>query len=84
MGRTNPTFRDQLQRFEEEWQPYRRALRREQQADFDRLFERAADHASAAGYQNPSNPELAVLFSILLSQERELQQLKDEIDDTES
>lgn len=80
MGRTNPTYRRWLDRCEADWQPFRRALRQEHKADFDRLFERAGEHASAAGYQNATDPERAMLMAILLSQERELRQLRARID----
>jgi len=79
MGRTNPTYRDALQAVEEEWKPFRRGLRHQYQADFDRLFERANDHAAAAGYANPEDPRWGLVLSILLSQEHELQQLREEV-----
>ena len=81
MGRTNPTYRYWLERYEAEWQPFRRALRHDHREDFDRLFERASEHASAAGYQNATDPELATLVAILLSQERELRELRDRLED---
>ena len=81
MGRTNPTYRAWLDRYEERWQPFRRALRESHRADFDRLFERAHEHAAAAGYQNATAPELAALVAILLSQERELRALRAAVDD---
>lgn len=81
MGRTNPTFRDYLRRFEEDHQPYRRALRRQHQEDFDRLLERASKHSSAAGQQNSKDPDHTILLSMLLSQERELQRLQAEVED---
>ncbi len=81
MGRTNPTYRRWLERFEDDWQPFRRALRAEHREDFDRLFERAAEHASAAGYQNATDPGRALLLAILVSQERELRQLRERLDD---
>lgn len=76
MGRTNPTYRDLLRAVEDDLSPFRRALRREHQADFDRLFERADRHADAAAYLNPTDPERAILWSILLSQEHAIQQLE--------
>ncbi len=76
MGRTNPTYRRWLERYETDWQPFRRSLREEHQADFDRLFDRAAEHASAAGLQNAPDPRMALLLSILLSQERALRHLQ--------
>lgn len=81
MGRTNPTYRDWLEQTEANWQPFRRALRRRQQAAFDRLFERASDHADAAGYVNVREPEYALFMSILLAQERELRALEQRLDE---
>lgn len=77
MGRTNPTFRDVLNRFETDWQPYRRALRREYQEDFDRVMEGARRFADAAGKQNAVHPQDAIMFSMILSvavQQRELEE----------
>ena len=68
-----------LERFEQEWQPFRRALRAEHQQDFDRLFARANAHASAATYQNPVDPSTAAFMAILLAQERELRELHERV-----
>ncbi|WP_424001164.1 hypothetical protein ACOZ4I_15635 [Haloarcula salina] len=81
MGRTNPTYRDFLGRFEDRCQPFRRALRREYRPAFDELFEQAKHHADAAGYLNSTDPELAVLLSMLVAQQRELQMLREEVQD---
>lgn len=74
MGRTNPTYRDLVRRYEETLQPYRRGLRVEDQAHFDRLFDRARQHADAAAYQNAADPETILLLSMLLAHERALAQ----------
>ncbi|WP_232685751.1 hypothetical protein [Halobacterium zhouii] len=79
MGRTNPTYRDCLDAYEQRCQPFRRALRREREADFDRLFERARNHAHAAGHLNPTDPERAALLSMLLAQEAELREQASEL-----
>jgi uncharacterized membrane protein YccC len=81
MGRTNPTYRDYLQRFEDRCQPLRRGLRHEYKHDFDRLFDRAQTHADAAGYLNSTDPELAILLSILLAQEHDIRQLQAQMED---
>ena len=78
MGRTNPTYRDFLGRFEDRCSPFRRALRRQYKPAFDEVFEHAQQHADAAGYLNSTDPELAVLLSVLVAQQREIQQLRDE------
>lgn len=81
MGRTNPTFRDQLCGHEEYWQAYRRALRRRDQPHFDRLFEHAAAHADAASALNGSDPMYPILVSIALEHERRLARLEARLDD---
>jgi len=83
MGRTNPTYRDALRRLEADCQPFRRALRRQYQTDFDRLFERARGFADAAGYRNGTDPEFAFLVSVALAQEVELRELRERVPDGE-
>lgn len=84
MGRSRPTFRNYLDGFEDDWQPYRRTLRRRDQPHFDSLFARAREHADAAGQLDPADPRLAVLFSMLLAQERELAELRERVDSLET
>lgn len=79
MGRTNPTYRDAVRHLESEWQPMRRALRRDYQDDFDRLFDRAREFADAAGYANPREPERALLLSLALAHEAELRRMREEL-----
>ncbi|NHN58684.1 MULTISPECIES: hypothetical protein [Halorussus] len=81
MGRTNPTFRDFLDRYEDDWTAYRRGLRRRHKPHFDRLFERARRHADAASYMNATDPEIAFLVSVVLAQEVELRELRDRVDE---
>ena len=80
MGRTNPTFRDQLRRFEEQWQPFRRGLRRLHQERFDDLLELADQFAGAAGYQNPQFAYRAIFLAIVLGQEIERHRLKERVE----
>ncbi|NHX36151.1 MULTISPECIES: hypothetical protein [Halolamina] len=80
MGRSNPTHRDSLRRLEERWGDYRRALRRRDQAHFDRLWEHAAAYADAAGYQNAERPLDLALVSIVLAQERRIAALEAELE----
>ena len=84
MGRTNATVRDLLRHTEREWGDFRRALRRRDQAHFDRLFEYARDHADAAGTLNPTDPVPAIVLSIVLAQERERAALKERVDELEA
>lgn len=76
MGRSNPTYRDRLNAIEDDWQDYRRALRRERQPHFDALFEAARQHADAAGNLNPHDPMHPVFVSMLLEQQRCIENLQ--------
>ena len=80
MGRTNPTFRDVLRALENRWEPFRRALRYEDQERFDRLVAHARGHADAAGNLNHRSPVVPVLVAIALAQERRIDELEARID----
>src|SRR5207245_3129586 len=72
MGRTVPTFVQLIQQAAERWKKFRRALRREDQVHFDRLFVRVRCYTQAATYQCHDNPMEAILLSIALDQEKRL------------
>lgn len=80
MGRTNPTYRETIRGVEQQWQPYRRALRCRDQPHFDRLFEYARAHADAAGQLNHRFVELPLLVSVLIEQERRLRALEQAVE----
>ena len=80
MGRTNPTYRDQLGAIEDEWGAYRRALRRADQSTLDQLFVYARDHADAASSLNHADPLAPVWMAIALEQERRIAELEDRVD----
>jgi len=79
MGRTNPTYRDELRRFRERWAPFRRALRQPYQAPFDALLEGGERFADAAGFQAPMDAERGVLVSMLLAHEVDRRALEDRV-----
>lgn len=81
MGRTNPTYRDTLRYLEEDWKDFRRPLRGEDTVLFDRVFGHTRDYADAGGYQNHPDPEITMLFSICLAQERQLAALREQLGD---
>ena len=76
MGRTVPTFRQLIEQAVERWAKFRRALRREDQEHFDRLFLRVRSYTQAATYQASDNPMEAILLSIALDQEKRLRALE--------
>lgn len=83
MGRTNPTYRDALRAIEERWSDFRRALRRRDQPNFDKLFEYAREHADASGLLNHQRPLLPALFSVDLEQEARLNEHEERIEELE-
>jgi hypothetical protein len=77
MGRTLPTFNSYLEHEIEQWRPFRRALRRDDQAVFDRLFVFARRHmAEAASVARPV-PFDSLLMAVLLEQQKEIERLKE-------
>ncbi len=80
MGRTNPTFRDEIDALRDGWESYRRCLRREDQERFDALFDGARRHADACGHLNPHDPMPAVLLSMLVEQQRRIDELERRLD----
>ena len=76
MGRTVPTFRQLVDDAIARWSKFRRALRREDQEYFDRLFRRVRSYTQAATYQASDNPMEAILLSIALDQEKRLDALE--------
>ena len=76
MGRTVPTFRQLIDDAITRWSKFRRALRREDQEYFDRLFRRVRSYTQAATYQASDNPMEAILLSIALDQEKRLDALE--------
>jgi uncharacterized membrane protein YccC len=81
VGRSKPTVRNYLDDLEADWQPFRRTLRRRDQAHFDRLFEHARGHADAITQLDPADPRLAAVFSMLLAQQRELEALRARVEE---
>ncbi|UHQ96455.1 hypothetical protein [Natrinema halophilum] len=76
MGKTNPTYRDQLRHLEEDWQPFRRALRAQYRDEFDQLFDQGRQFADAAGIQNEMTVMEPFLMSVLLAQECRIRELE--------
>lgn len=72
MGRTIPTFRQLIEETIQHWSKFRRALRREDQVYFDRIFERVRLYTQAATYQVHDNPLEAILLAIAIDQEKRL------------
>lgn len=76
MGRTVPTYRLALEAMAQQWNDFRRALRREDREAFDSLLNKARMHASASTYAISLDPTESALLSMLLEHEKELMRLK--------
>lgn len=72
MGRTLPTFRQLIEETIQHWTKFRRALRQEDQAYFDRVFQRVRLYTQAATYQVQDNPLEAILLAVAIDQEKRL------------
>src|ERR1700684_2681194 len=72
MGRTVPTFHQLVQEAEHRWTKFRRALRREDQPHFDRLFHSVRAYTQAGTYQCHDDPMETILLSIALDLEKRL------------
>ncbi len=80
MGRTVPTFNMSLERERAAWSGYRRALRAEDHAPFDRLFAHARQHMAEAAAAARPVPFDAVLLSILLEQQKQIDALRRDLE----
>jgi len=76
VGRTVPTYRMHLEGILSRWQDYRRALREEDRALFDKVVNGARQHASAAGYCAHLDPVETALLGMLIELQREVEQIR--------
>jgi hypothetical protein len=79
MGRTVLPFSQVLEREYEEWKKFRRALRKEDQEAFDRLFDRARLHVQAAAYTSHPWPLESILLSICLEHEKLISEILEKL-----
>ncbi len=72
MGRTVMPFSFVLEAERRSWNKFRKSLSKEDQEAFDRLFDRAHYHTSAAVYMSHPWPMETILLSIILEHEKML------------
>lgn len=82
MGRTVPSFRMLLDSIIMELGNFRRALRRRDQLVFDRIMDMAREHASASTVAAVIDPMDTIVLSILIEQQKQIDDLKEENDAT--
>ncbi len=79
MGRTVPTYVQQVREIEAKWAKFRRALRREDQLHFDRLLRSVRYYSPSATYQCSDDPRESVMISILLDLEKRLADIEEKL-----
>lgn len=79
MGRTVPTFRQQIDQEAQRWGKFRRALRADDRACFDRLFQRVRLYTQSATYQCHDHPLEAILLAVALDLEKRLEALEQQL-----
>jgi hypothetical protein len=75
MGRTLSPFSQLIERERRAWAPFRRALRKDDQAAFDRLFDCAKLHVQAGVYLSRPWPFEVIAMAILLEHHKRLDQV---------
>lgn len=83
MGKTNPTYRDKVQRERDTYAQAERSLRRQFKPGWERLWVHATDHADMMHIRNPANTMEGILLSICLGQQCEILELQERLEELE-
>ena len=75
MGRTVMAFSQAMEAEKERFRSFRRALSKEDQEAFDRLFDRAKMHTSAGVYMSSPWPMETILMSICLEHGKMIEEI---------
>lgn len=75
MGRTLPPFSQLIERERRAWAPFKRALRKADQAVFDHLFDCAKLHVQAGVYLSRPWPFEVIAMAMLLEHHKWIEQL---------
>lgn len=78
MTDSSPTFGERLEYLRDnKWSKFRRGLRRDDQERFDELWSAAENRVEAGDELNPHDVEPAVMMSILVEQQRRIDELEE-------
>jgi hypothetical protein len=75
MGRTLPPFSQLIEAERRRWASFRRALPKEDQAAFDRLFDCAKLHIQAGGMVSRPWPFETIVMAVLLEHEKRIERI---------
>lgn len=78
MGRTVPSFRMLLDSIIMDLGNFRRALRKHDQQVFDRIMDMAREHTSASTVAAAVDPMDTIVLSILIEQQKQIDDLKED------
>jgi hypothetical protein len=79
MGRTVLPYSQVWEEERRRWQKFRRALRREDQAHLDRLFDLARVHLQAGVYASQPCPLESMLLSMLLEHQKAIVRIEERL-----
>src|SRR3989442_13618922 len=80
MGRTTQTMTQLVAQEEAYWTPFRRALRKEDQIVFDKLFAAARNHTAPAHYASHATPFDSFLAAMILEAMKAVEKLWQRLD----
>jgi hypothetical protein len=80
MGRTVPSYRQALEAEIARWDGFRKALRGKDIEAFDKMMNACKAYASAGGMATRTVLVEAMFMSILLSQQRELMEIRESLE----
>jgi len=76
VGRSVPTFREELENILHRWEIFGSALRKEERSYLDSVIARARHLSYASAYAIFQNPVESALLSVLVEQEKEIERIK--------
>jgi hypothetical protein len=80
LGRTVPSYRQALETEIGRWDGFRKALRGKELEAFDKMMNACKAYASAGGMATRTVLAEAMFMSILLSQQKELMEIKESLE----
>lgn len=83
MGKTNPTYRQLVEKWVDRYQPFKRALRRQHQDAFEEMMSYPFAHACPGNALNNPIPDEPILVSICLEQQRRIEELQELVEELE-
>ncbi|WP_435360414.1 hypothetical protein [Haloarchaeobius sp. DFWS5] len=84
MGKTIPTYREQVADWESDVEEFQRALVYQNQQSFEEVVEHVHRVAHAAGYWYGPNHRETIMLSIDTCQQQEIRDLRERVDELEA